>query len=123
MTRRANPVPGTSVASPLLMWSAPGIQPGGEPSGPVSEGRPRSLLRAVAYDSPVLAIRARTRLLKSACLVMIVSRVPSADPQRPLRRAHDRRMTPRPGSGLPFASLGDPAGTGRRRLGADGRLH
>jgi hypothetical protein len=27
-----------------------------------------------------LAIRARTRRLKSDCLVMIVSRVPSADP-------------------------------------------
>src|SRR5207248_7631063 len=52
----------------------------GESSGVVPGCTARSLLRAVAYDSPVLAIRAHTRRLKPACLVMIVSRVPSADP-------------------------------------------
>src|SRR5690349_16922847 len=67
------------------MWSASGIQSSGpvvgcSMSGVVSGCSVRSLLRAVAYDSPVLAIRARTRRLKSACLVMIVSRVPTADP-------------------------------------------
>jgi hypothetical protein len=35
---------------------------------------------AVAYDWPVLAILARTRRLKSACLVIIVSRGPALDP-------------------------------------------
>src|SRR5512146_1994705 len=69
-----------SVASPLLMCSASAIQPSPESSGTVLACLVRSPLRAVAYDSPVLAIRARTRRLKSACLVMIVSRVPSADP-------------------------------------------
>src|SRR5689334_3866373 len=67
------------------MWSASGIQSSGpvvgcSVSGVASGCSVRSLLRAVAYDSPVLAIRARTRRLKSACLVMIVSRVPAADP-------------------------------------------
>src|SRR5215470_17076863 len=62
------------------MCSASGIQSRGESSGVVLGCSARSLLRAVAYDSPVLAIRARTRRLKPACLVMIVSRVPSADP-------------------------------------------
>ena len=42
------------------------------PAGPLDS--------AAAYDSPVLAIRVRTRRLQSACLVMIVSRVPAADP-------------------------------------------
>src|ERR1700730_9546759 len=87
------------------MCSAPGIQSSGESSGVVPGCSARSLLRAVAYDSPVLAIRARTRRLKPACLVMIVSRGPSADPQRSLRRAHDRRMTPRPRGWPPFASV------------------
>src|SRR5262249_59997653 len=81
-----------------------------------------SLLRAVAYDSPVLAIRARTRRLKPACLVMIVSRVPSADPPA-IAAAGTRSTNDAPGRevGLPLPPSGDPAGAGRRRLGADGR--
>jgi hypothetical protein len=41
---------------------------------------PESRVVYADYDSPVLAIRVRTRRLQSACLVMIVSRVPAADP-------------------------------------------
>jgi hypothetical protein len=65
---------------PLVMCSASGIQSSGESSGVVPGCSVRSLPRAVAYDSPVLAIRARTRRLNPACLVIFVSRAPSADP-------------------------------------------
>ena len=88
------------------MCSASGIQSSGESSGVVPGCSARSLLRAVAYDSPVLPIRARTRRLKPACLVMIVSGVPSADP--PAIAAAGARSTTdaRPRGGPPFASVG-----------------
>src|SRR5918995_2163729 len=50
-------------------------------------------IRALAYDSPVLAMRARTRPLKSACLVIVVPRGPSRIPQRPFGEPRDRQRS------------------------------
>src|SRR5262245_18198670 len=80
-----------------------------------------SRLRAVVYDSPVLSIRARTRRLKSALLVMVISCGLPTDPQQRVRQPTLEAMKLRPRGGPPFASAKSPAGAGCRRFGVDGR--
>src|SRR3954453_3760936 len=67
-------------------------------------------------------MRSRTRRLKSACLVMLVSgALPRGPPSDRRGRRGRRPCEPRPRGGPPFASTTSPAGAGWERLGADGR--
>ena len=86
-------------------------------SGMVSPCRAgRTCRRAAAYDSPVFAVRARTRRLRFLLLVIWPSSTSRPQlPQQACPRRTDLDDDPR--AGVPLPPVTSRAGAGRRRLG------